>query len=133
MAMQHGREGLVHIVAVAVGHVTAWSYSETAEESETTAMGDTAKSYQAGLRDGTVSIECYWDASDAGQEDILDALAAGTGVVVNLYPEGGTPANPDPYYTGTVTILTNEVSSSVDSMITAKFTGRGFMALGTVT
>ena len=132
MAMQHGREGLVHIAAVAVGHGTAWSYSEVAEEVEVTAMGDTAKSYQAGLRDGTVTIECYWDQADAGQEDILDGLAAGTGITVNLYTEGTTSTG-DVYYTGSVTITQQEVTSNVDSMITVKFTGRGFLTLGTVT
>ena len=133
MAVQHGRSGLVHISAVEVGHVTAWSYSETLEEVEITEMGDTAKSYQAGLRDGTVTIECYWDASDGGQEDILDGLAAGTAITVNLYPQGGTPTSGDPKLSGSVTITGNEISSGVDSMITVKFTGRGFLEQGTVT
>ena len=113
--------------------MTAWSYSETLEEVEITEMGDTAKSYQAGLRDGTVTIECYWDASDGGQEDILDGLAAGTAITVNLYPQGGTPTSGDPQLSGSVTITGNEISSGVDSMITVKFTGRGFLEQGTVT
>jgi hypothetical protein len=132
MAMQHGREGLVHIASVAVGHVTAWSYSESVDETETTAMGDTAKSYQGGLRDGTVTIECYWDKADGGQEDILDGLAAGTAVTVNLYTEGTTTTG-SVYYTGSVVVTQQEVASSVDSMITVKFTGRGFLTLGVTT
>jgi hypothetical protein len=131
MAMQHGRAGVVHISSVAVAHVTAWSYSEAVEEVDVTAMGDSAKSYQGGLRDGTVNIECFWDAADAGQEDITDGLAAGTAITVNLYTDGTTDAG-SPYYTGSITITSQEISSGVDSMITAKFTGRGFLAYGTV-
>ena len=131
MAMQHGRDGVIEIVSVAVGHIKSWSYSETVDETEVTAMGDTAKAYQGGLRDGTVDIECFWDASDAGQEDILDGLAAGTTVVVNIYPSGVTTTGAE-YYTGSILINSNEVTSGVDEMVNAKFSGRGFLALGTV-
>jgi len=132
MAVQHGRSGLVHIASVAAGHITAWSYNETAEEVEITEMGDTAKSYQAGLRDGTFTLEAYWDSADAGLEDFDDAFAAGTGVVVTVYPNGLTTAGA-PTITGTLTINNKEISSGVDQMITLKFTSRGFMAEGVVT
>jgi len=132
MAIQHGRYGTIEIVAVAVGHVKSWSYSETVDETEVTAMGDTAKAYLGGLRDGTVEIECLFDQADAGQEDILDGLAAGTTIVVNIYTEG-TKVTGDVFYTGSILINSNEVSSSVDGMIVAKFGGRGFLTLGLVT
>ena len=131
MAIQHGRTGVIQIDSVAVAHIKSWSYSESVDEVDVTAMGDTAKSYQAGLRDGTLDIECMWDAADAGQEDILDGLEAGTGITVNIYPTGAT-TNGEPFYTGTITITSNEVSAGVDDMVTAKFSGRGFLTLGTV-
>jgi len=131
MSMQHGREGLIHIATVAVGHLTSWSYSESVDEVDVTAMGDTAKAYQGGLRDGSLDIECFWDAADAGQEDILDGLAAGTEITVNIYPSGVTTSG-ESYYTGSITITSNEVSSGVGDMVTAKFSGRGFLTLGTV-
>lgn len=131
MAIQHGRDGVIQISTVAVAHLKSWSYSETVEETDTTAMGDTAKSYKAGLRDGTLDIEAMWDAGDAGQEDILDGLAAGTEIVVSIYPSGLTTAGSD-YYTGNITITKNEVNGDVDNMVMAKFSGRGFLTLGTV-
>ena len=123
---------MIHIAAVAAGHVTSWSYNETAEEVEITEMGDTAKSYQAGLRDGTFSFEGYWDASDAGLEDFDDAFAAGTAVAVTIYPTGATTGGV-PTISGNITVNSKEISSGVDQMITVKFSGRGFMAEGTAT
>lgn len=126
MAIQHGREGVVQISAVAVAHIKSWSYSETVDETDVTVMGDTAKSYQTGLRDGTLDIECLWDASDAGQADILDGLAAGTAITVAIYPTGVTTSG-SPFYAGNITITSNEVTSGVDDMVMAKFSGRGFL------
>jgi hypothetical protein len=131
MAVQHGRSGLIHIATVAAGHVTSWSYSETAEEVEITEMGDTAKSYQAGLRDGTFNFEGYWDPADAGLEDFDDAFAAGTAVTVTVYPTGVTTAGA-PTISGSLTVNNKEINSGVDQMITVKFSGRGFMAEGVV-
>ena len=84
----HGRSGAVTVGATpsAVASVTGFSYEESAEETETTAMGDTAKSYLGGLRDGSGSIDCNWLSSDAGHTALLAGLAAGEEIALNLYP-----------------------------------------------
>ena len=132
MAALHGRSGVIQIVAVGVGELTEWSIKENTTEADVTAMGATTKEYVAGLRDATVDIKCNWDPADAGQEDVRDGLAAGTGIVVNIYPSGGTTTGDD-YYTGTITITSSEVSAGVDGAITCSFAGRGGMTLGVVT
>jgi len=131
MAATHGRSGVIQISAVGVGQLTSWSISETVDEVDATPMAASAKVYLAGLSDGTVSVDCFWDASDAGQEDIRDALAAGSSITVNIYPSGSTSAGAY-RYTGTVTITQCEVTGDVGGAITTKFTGRGTMTLGTV-
>ncbi|RLC36257.1 hypothetical protein DRH27_05495 [Candidatus Falkowbacteria bacterium] len=131
MAALHGRAGVVQIEAVAVGEIKSWSYKENTSDIDVTAMGATGKAFLGGLPDGTFDIECNWDPADAGQEDILDGLSAGTSITVNLYPSGTTTAGAD-YYTGSITITTSEVSGGVDDAVNSKFSGRGFLVLGTV-
>jgi len=131
MAALHGRAGAVHIVAVPVGEIISWSYKENTSDIDVTAMGATGKAYLGGLPDGTFDCEANWDPDDAGQEDILDALSAGTGVVVNVYPDGTFVATSD-VLTGTITITSYEVTGGVDSAVNAKFSGRGFLVQGTV-
>lgn len=130
MSATHGKAGEVEIVAVAVGQVSSWTYGSTADEVDVTAMGDTAKSYLGGLLDGTFDIECFWDGGDAGQEDILDGLAAGTSIAVNLYPGGNTVALYK--YSGDIVITSQEVSSAVDDAVKAKFSGRGQLVLSVI-
>ena len=120
------------IAAVPVGEVKSWSYKETASDIDVTAMGATGKAYLGGLPDGTLDIECTWDPADAGQEDIQDGLAAGTGVVVNLYPDGDSTTIGNDFWTGTITITSFETSGGVDAAVDAKFSGRGFLALDQV-
>lgn len=132
MSIVKGQGGVIHIGAVAVGHVMSWELENTVEPVDTTAMGDTAKSYIGGLTDGTFSCTVQWDASDVGQEDIDDGITAGTAVVVNLYPSGSTSAGAD-YYTGSVLITSNKVSGSQgDGLVERSVSGNGAMVLGTV-
>ena len=132
MAIQHGRTGLVHIgSSVAVAHITAWSYSEVVGETETTAMGDTSKSFVGGLKDGTLSVDCHWDEADSGQDAVIAALAAGTAVTVSIYPTGITTAGAV-RLTGDIVINNYDVTSGVDAIVTCKFGGRGAMLQGVV-
>jgi len=130
-AALHGRSGTIDIATVSVGEITAWTIDETVDAVETTAMGQSSKTYAGGLKDASGSISCWWDPDDAGQEDILDGLAAGTGITVNLYPSG-VETQGAYYYTGSVIVNGNSVASGVDSVITASFTFRGALTLGTV-
>ena len=131
MAALHGRAGVIKILAIGVGELKSWSYKENTGDVDVTAMAASGKAYVAGLPDGTFECECNWDPADAGQEDILDGLAAGTSITVNIYPSGGVVQD-DWFYSGAITITSNEVTTDVDSAITTKFAGRGFLVLGTV-
>jgi len=132
MAVQKGQSGVIQIVTVGVAHLTSYEFETTVDAVETTAMGDVAKSYVGGLTDGTFSCVCQWDASDAGQEDIRDGLAAGTTITVNVYPTGVTTAGAK-YYTGSILITSSKVSASMgDGLVESSFSGNGQLALGTV-
>ena len=135
MAVVKGQGGKIQIDTVDAGHLTNWTITSTVDPVETTEMTDTAKSYTGGLEDGTISCTCWWDASDAGQEDILDGLAAGSTITVNIFPSGSTSSGAD-YYTGDILILSSGVKGDMGAgLVTAEFSGNcvgGPMTLGTV-
>lgn len=90
----HGRGGAVKLSGVTVAQVTSFSYDEKADSLETTAMGDTNKSYATGLVDGSGTLECRFVNTDysanTGQGIGLAALRAGTTIAVTLIPASGT-------------------------------------------
>ncbi len=94
-------------------------------------MGDTAKSYLGGLRDGSGQLDAYWYQTDVGHDDLLSNFAAGTTVTLNLYPEGNTTSKA--VYSGDVVIKQVSISGSKDDIITISFQFRGFLAKDTVT
>lgn len=90
----HGRSGAVKLSGVTVAQVTSFSYDEKADSLETTAMGDSNKSYATGLVDGSGSLECRFVNTDysanTGQGIGLNALRAGTVISVSLIPASAT-------------------------------------------
>lgn len=125
MATHKGSEGTVKVGANTIAELLSWSYEETAETVEDTALGDTAKTFLSGTTSWSGSAECHFDETDAnGQE----ALTAGASVTLNLYPEGATTG--DQYYTGTA--LVTSVSVSVggnDETVKRSFSFQGTGAL----
>jgi len=122
----HGRAGTVKAGAspAVLASITAFSYEETVDETETTAMGDTAKSFLGGLPDGSGQVDCWWDELDTGHDALITAMQAGTVVALELWPQGsGVGAK----YTGDVTVKSFSLSSSKDDIITISFQFRGFL------
>jgi len=127
MATTSGNEGVVKVGTDTVGEVTAFSFTNTAEQIEDTAMGDSAKTYLPGLTDGSGSVTCRWDAGDAdGQE----AMTAGSSVTLHLMPEGDTAT--DVEYTGTAVITSEGVSSSMGAVVERTYNFQGFMTRAVV-
>jgi hypothetical protein len=120
MATISGNDGTVYIATQAVGEVKSFSYDDTCDTMEDTAMGDSAKSYMAGHLDGSGSVECHMDEDDAGQEDIV----VGTSVALKLRPSGTGAGNDE--YTGTVLVTGKSISQSLSDVVstTFSFTGR---------
>lgn len=129
----HGRQGYVKIGANKVANVTAWSYSETVEEVETTAMADGAQSYFTGLVDGSGTIDFMLDHADTGQDAAWTNLeGSGSTVTLTITPEATSGTGPytphatdDDYLSGNVVIETISLSAPVDGMVTGSFTFRG--------
>ena len=106
MATHVGTSGVVKVGANAVAEVTGFTIDETNDTVEDTSLTDTSKSYKALRKDATGTVECHWDETDTNGQV---ALAVGSEVTLNLYPEGDTSG--DTYYT--VTAIVTGVSQAV--------------------
>lgn len=123
MAAHHGNEGTVKVSTNEVAEVQDWSYEDTVDLVEKSAMGDTTKSYLAGLKDGSGSVSCLWDETDTTGQG---ALVVGASVVLNLYPEGA--ATGATYKTGTVVVESVSVEGAKDDIVKQSFSFKGAMA-----
>ena len=116
MATHTGSAGLVKLGTNTVAEVRSFTLDTTAELLEDTTLTDTSKSFQVGKKGATASVECFWDETDTNGQI---ALAEGSSVTLNLYPEGADSG--DYYYTGTFLVTANSVSVPTDGIIEATF------------
>lgn len=120
MATTTGSSGVVKLqvsgttVAV-VGEVRSYTIDGSTDTIEDSVMGDSARTYKAGLENSTVSLECYWDDSDA-QQLVLDNRAS---IDFEIYPTGtGTG---EKYYSGTGVVTSRSITAAFDGMVEASF------------
>ena len=116
MATHTGSAGVVKVGTNTVAEVRSFTLDTTAELLEDTTLTDTSKSFQVGKKGATASVECFWDETDTNGQI---ALAEGSSVTLNLYPEGADSG--DYYYTGTFLVTANSVSVPTDGIIEATF------------
>jgi len=119
MATHAGSEGLVKVGGNTLAEVRSFTLDISGEVIEDTSMGDSFRSYKAGLGTYTASVECFFDETDTAQ----NALDVGSSLTLELYPEGA--ASGDTYFTGTVIVTGKSVTSSVDGMVEVAFTAQG--------
>ena len=120
MATKTGASGVVKLqvsgttVAV-VGEVRSFTFDGSADTIEDSVIGDVARSYKAGLKTNTVSIECYWDEADA-QQLILDE---GTEIDFEIYPTG--TGSGETFFSGGGIVTTRSITGAFDGMVEASF------------
>jgi predicted secreted protein len=127
MATHTGSEGTIKVGTTTVGELRSYTLDQSADTIEDSSMGDTTRTYKAGLKAWSGSASLFFDETDAGQ--IL--LVIGTSVALKVYPEGASTG--DKYYSGDAFITGSNISASFDGMVEAEitFTGTGALALGT--
>jgi hypothetical protein len=120
MAKTVGASGVVKLqvagttVAV-VGEVRSYTLEGSADTIEDSVMGNVDRTYKAGLKTNTVSIECYWDESDA-QQLVIDERAS---LDFEIYPTGtGTG---ETFFSGTGIVTSRSITASFDGMVEASF------------
>ncbi len=124
MATHTGSEGTLKVGSSAVAEIRSYTINETGETIEDTSMGDTSRTFKAGLKTFTASVEVFWDETDTTGQGALDV---GSEVTLNVYPEGDTSG--DTYYSGTSIVTGKTVTGSFDGMVEASFELQGTGAL----
>ena len=127
MATHTGSEGTIKVGTTVVGELRSYTLDQSADTIEDTSMGDSVRTYKAGLKAWSGSASLFFDETDAGQT----ALALGTEIALKVYPEGASSG--DKYYYGQAIITGSNISASFDGMVEAEvtFTGSGALTLGT--
>ena len=129
MATHKGSEGLVKIGANTVGEVTGFSFDETADTVETTALANSARSYVADLVGWTGTVDCFYDETDTNGQG---AMTAGASVSLHLYPEGADSGDIEYYGTAIITGISR--ANAIGAIVSASFsfTGTGGITSATI-
>jgi len=117
MATHVGTSGVVKVGSDLVAEVTGFTIDESADVVEDSQLTDTSKSYKVLRSDATGTVECHWDETDTNGQT---ALAVGSSVTLNLYPEGDSSG--DTYYTGTALVTGVSQNVSLDGVISRTIT-----------
>ena len=91
MSFKHGKNGRALVSSYDLSsYFNEMSSSQSIETAETTAFGNSAKTYITGLNDGTISFSGMFDgSSDAVAEVFEDIIANGSTTVITLAQDGG--------------------------------------------
>jgi len=128
MAIVHGKEGVIKAGGSVISDVTGFGLETTGDVVETTALGESVKSFTAGTTAFSGNIDVNFNRADSVQNTLL----AGSQIAFILYPEGATSG--DRTYTGSGIVTGMSVTNALDSMVTKSvtFQGTGALTIGTV-
>jgi hypothetical protein len=96
-------------------YTNSTTFNRSADSHEVTTYGTDSKVYNGGLKDGTVTIEGFYDTSATGPEAIIEPLLGTT--VTFVFQVAGTGAG-KPQKSCSVVVTSFNVSSPVADMVT---------------
>jgi hypothetical protein len=131
MAFIEGKNGQVTIATNVLSEVTAFQYGEETDEIKVVAMQQDAR-YAGGTVQGSGSISCNFDPADTtGQAALIAKVnSSDQTVAVELQPGGDTSAEYE--LTGTVTVLSWDLQTDAEGIVSATFNFRGKLTLGLI-
>lgn len=121
MTTTAGSSGVVKVAVdggsvAQVSEVRSFSFDGTADVIEDSVMGDSSRTYKAGLKTTTMTLETYWDETDTTGQLVLDE---GANIDFEVYPTGtGTG---EKYYTGGGLVTGRTISAAFDGMVEASY------------
>lgn len=124
MATHAGSEGKVFIGTSQVAEVKSWSLEVTSDTVDASIIGTQWRKNQATIKSWSGSFDAFWDETDTTGQG---ALAVGTTVTLNLYPEGN--ATGATFWTGDAIVTSIAYSGSFDGIVEATFSFTGSGAL----
>lgn len=122
MATFLGKDGVIQIGSNAVAEVRSFSIDETMDTIEDSAMGDTARTFKAGLKSFSGTADVFFDDTDTSGQG---GLTVGTSGTINVGMEGSDTG--DHRLTGSILVTGRTINQSFDGMVeaTISFTGSG--------
>ena len=128
MATFTGKAGVVQTGSNALAEVRSYSISQTGETTESTSMGDSAKSFESTLTEFSGSVDLFFDDTDTSGQV---SLTIGSSFTLNLAPEGsGSGAYK---LSGSAIVTDKTITASHDGLVemTIGFQGTGALTIGT--
>ena len=124
MPTHAGSEGTVKVGTITVAEIRSFSVEETGETIDDSSMGDVSRTFIAGLRTFTATVDCLWDETNTTGQG---AMTVGSTITLNLYPEGATVG--DVYLTGNAIVTGRTINSSYDGLVELSISCQGSGAL----
>jgi hypothetical protein len=120
MAFVHGKNTAVYYNGSNLSsYFNEASMSQDVETAETTAFGDSAKTYITGLKDGTMSMSGMFDGAEDGVDAVLTATLGATASDVATVVPAGTAAAGVVTFSAAVRETSYEISSPVSDVVAA--------------
>ncbi len=128
MAVFTGKAGVVQTASNNIAEVRSYSITESGDTTESTSMGDSAKTYEPTLTEFSGSIDLFFDDTDSSGQV---SLTVGSEFTLNLGPEGTSTGAYKLSGTGIVTEKT--ITAAHDGLVemTIGFQGDGALTIGT--
>ena len=127
MATHTGKDGVIKSGSDELGELRSFTLDIQADTIEDSSMGDTARTYLAGLTSASMSAEVFWDGTNTSQT----AFDPGSTVTVSVYPEGTTSG--DTYLSFSAIVTGKSINSSFDGMVEASISVQASGAITTAT
>lgn len=128
MAVFTGKAGVVQTGSNDIAEVRSYSITQSGDTTESTAMGDSAKTFESTLTEFSGSIDLYFDDTDSSGQV---SLTIGSSFTLNLGPEGTGSGSYKLSGSGIVTEKT--ITAAHDGLVemTIGFQGTGALTIGT--
>lgn len=128
MAVFTGKAGVVQTGSNSLAEVRSYSITQTGETTESTAMGDSAKTFESTLTEFSGSVDLFFDDTDTNGQV---SLAIGTSFTLNLAPEGTGSGAFKLSGSAIVTEVTRTAAHDGLVEMTVGFQGTGALTIGT--
>ena len=106
--------------ATTIASVISFTLTNTGDVIETSAMGNTARTFVPGLTNATASMSLYFVDGDSAQAALQSAPGAAA-ATVELYPSGQTTGQK---LSGEMIVTSFEISAANDGAVTAEVSGQ---------
>jgi predicted secreted protein len=106
--------------ATTIASVISFTLTNTGDVIETSAMGNTARTYVPGLTNATASMSLYFVDGDSAQA-ALQSAPGSAAATIELYPSGETTGQK---LSGEMIVTSFEISAANDGAVTAEVSGQ---------